>query len=92
MDLHIVHDKENQKFYVMIDNKESMLRYKIINPHTLDFFYTFVPNELRGQSIAGKITAVALQYAKDNHYKVIPTCPFVRSYIDSHDEFKDLVE
>lgn len=92
MELNVLHDKKNQKFYVKIENKESSLLYNIINEHTLDFLSTFVPIEQRGQSIAAKITDVALQYAKDNNYKVIPTCPFIKHYIDTHPNYRNLVE
>ncbi|KTD72840.1 GNAT family N-acetyltransferase [Legionella tucsonensis] len=91
MDLDIQHDKKNQRFYVEIDNKESNLKYKKIDKQTLDFFTTFVPKEQRGQGIAAKITNFALQYAKKNDYKIIPSCPFVKSYIDDNSEYKDLV-
>ncbi|VEG90284.1 GNAT family N-acetyltransferase [Legionella spiritensis] len=92
MDLNIKHDKKNQRFYVAKDNRESELKYKKTDEKTLDYFTTFVPEEHRGQGIAGQITDYALQYARKNNYKVTPTCPFVKSYIDDHPEYQGLVE
>ncbi|KTD22917.1 GNAT family N-acetyltransferase [Legionella israelensis] len=91
MDLNLQHDKKNKRFYVEIDNKESELKYKKVDEKTLDYFTTFVPADQRGQGIAAKITDFALRYAKKNNYKVLPTCPFVKNYIDNHPEYKDLV-
>lgn len=91
MDLDIKHDKKNQRFYVEVDKKESGLKYKKIDEKTLDYYTTFVPEELRGEGIAAEITRFALQDAKDNDYKVLPSCPFVKSYIDKHPEFQNLM-
>ncbi|WP_133131342.1 GNAT family N-acetyltransferase [Legionella yabuuchiae] len=91
MDLDIKHDKKSQRFVVEIEKKESELKYKKINDETLDFFTTFVPDEHREQGIASEITEFALRYAKNNNYKVIPSCPFVKSYIDDHPEYQELV-
>lgn len=92
MDLkNIKHDEKNQRFFVEIENKESKLKYRKIDENTLDYFSTFVPEELRDKGIAGEITDYALQYAKKKNYKIIPSCPFVKSYIDDHPEYQELV-
>jgi hypothetical protein len=31
-----------------------------------------------------------LQYAKDNNYKIVPICPFVRHYLEKHKEWNDI--
>lgn len=93
MDLTIQHDVNAKIFFVEIDGKISRLNYKILDDNkTLDYYSTFVPPELRGQKIADKITLFALDYAKENHYKVIPSCPFVKSLIERHPEYKELVQ
>ena len=91
MDFDIKHDKENQRFYLIINNKESTLKYKNIEKNTLDYYSTYVPEELREQGIAGKITEFALKYAQDNHYHILPSCPYVEKYIADHPEYQNLV-
>ncbi|MGE9289874.1 MAG: GNAT family N-acetyltransferase [Puniceicoccales bacterium] len=44
--------------------------------------HTVVPEELRGQGIAARLTEAALQYAKENHYTVIPQCSYVAVYLE----------
>ena len=33
----------------------------------------------------------ALEYAKEEGLKVVPQCPFVRSYIERHKEYESLL-
>ena len=58
---------------------------------TLDLRSTFVPEALRGRGIAGQIVRHALDYARSEGLKVIPTCSYVASTIRRNPEFADLV-
>lgn len=92
MHITIEHDTEGHQFFSMVDGKKSWLNYTALpDGKTLDYRSTFTPPELRGQGIARKIVEFALEYAKENHYKVIPSCPYVRSYIEDHPEFRALI-
>ena len=90
MDIKVEHDTKNQKFYAVIDGKEAYLQYIVINTNTINMIKTYVPIELRGQGIAGKIVEEGLKYAKLNFYNVIPSCSYVDAYIMKHDEYKSI--
>jgi predicted GNAT family acetyltransferase len=90
----IVHDKEQNIFFAIIDGKESYLRYIIPNKETINIILTYVPHEQRQQrhqGIAGKIVKAALDYAKENNLKVIPTCSYVDYFIDVNKEYEELL-
>jgi len=87
----IEHQANKNQFIALIDGKEAHLKYNISAKDVLDYYSTFVPPELRGQHIAQNIVKFALDYAKDNHFKVIPSCPFVKKYIDQHAEYQALI-
>ncbi len=89
--MEIQHDKEKQRFFVKIDNKEAELTYKKVEDNVLNFDSTFTPEELRGQGLAGKITKAALEYAQAHNLKVIPGCPYVEKYIEKHSEFESIL-
>lgn len=91
MKLDIKHD-EGKRFYVNVEGQTGELKYKKIDDDTLDFTSTFVPKSLRNQGIAGEIAQHALEYAKKHHYKVVPTCSFVKGYIEKHPNYADLVK
>ncbi len=58
---------------------------------TLFLIHTEVPPALKGKGAGSAIVQKALQYAKDNNYKIIPICPFVQSYLKRHKEWNDIV-
>lgn len=88
--MEIIHDIENQKFYVIVENMESHLEYVKVN-NVLNLNHTYVPNALRGKGIAGKIVKAALTYAEENNLKIIPSCSYVAVYVQRHTEYEDLV-
>jgi predicted GNAT family acetyltransferase len=90
--MNIIHDPNRQIFFVDINGEICKLGYRKIDHQTLDYRSTFTPNALRGQGIAGKITAVALEYAQKNNYLIIPSCPYIKNYIETHPEYSGLVK
>ena len=57
----------------------------------VDMQHTVVADEYEGQGVGSALVAGALDKVRADGDKVRPTCPFVRSYIDGHDEYADLV-
>ena len=88
--MEVIHDIEKQKFFVVIDGLESHLEYVKVE-NVLNLNYTYVPSELRGKGIAGKIVKAALTYGKDNKLKIIPSCSYVADYIRRHKEYQPLL-
>ncbi len=91
MTLDIKHDTERTQFVTLVEGKTAMLQYHVLpDGKTLNYYHTFVPPELRGRHIGQDLVKFALDYAKTNHFKVVPKCPFVKAYIDTHPEYKEL--
>ncbi|HDZ57487.1 MAG TPA: N-acetyltransferase [Pseudomonas xinjiangensis] len=78
----IVHDPENKQFYVVIDGARAYLAYMDLGKQTLDIYRTYVPDILRGQGVAAKLTEHALQFARIKGYTVIPSCSYVERYME----------
>ena len=57
----------------------------------INLIHTEVSAEQRRQGLGGTLVKAALDYARQNRLQVIPSCPFVRSFIDHHPEYLDLV-
>lgn len=88
----VKHDPEKGKFFIKISGKEAHLVYKKAGEGVLDYMHTFVPPELRGGGIAGKIVKTALEYAREHQFRVIPSCSYVDAFIRRHPEFADMAE
>lgn len=47
---------------------------------------TFVPQALRGQQVAAKLTKAAFAYAREQGYQVRLTCSYLEAYAQRHPE------
>ncbi|MCO6490041.1 MAG: N-acetyltransferase [Phaeodactylibacter sp.] len=92
--LQVKHSRPDGRFHIAFDeHDDAVLNYeerKDNNHSVLDFKHTFVPEPLRHRGIASKIVKTAFEYARDRQMKVAPTCPFVESYLDEHEEYAHL--
>jgi predicted GNAT family acetyltransferase len=46
---------------------------------------------MEGAGLGSQLAAYALADARSRGLEVLPHCPFVRAYIEQHEEFRDLV-
>ena len=82
---------ENKGFFIFDeDEKETLaeLTYKK-NGDILIIDHTYVSDKLRNQGIAGKLLNVAVNYARENKYKIKPVCSYVVKKFESS-EFDDV--
>lgn len=89
--MEIRHDTDRKRFVAEVDGKEGTLTYERVDDGTLDYRSTFVPEELRGDGIGAKLVLHALDYARENDFEVVPSCPFVGKVIEEHPEYEDLI-
>jgi predicted GNAT family acetyltransferase len=54
--------------------------------------HTFVSPELRGKGIAEKLVRTALDYARSEQRRVVPSCSYVDLFIRRYPEFQTLVD
>lgn len=90
MDVKITNDPVTQRFEAKVSGCSAHLDY-VLGSGILRLVHTKVPEELGGQGIGSKIVQFALEFAKNEGLEVIPQCPFVKSYIERHPRFKDLL-
>jgi predicted GNAT family acetyltransferase len=46
---------------------------------------------MQGQGLAGRMVAVVLDDLRERARLVVPTCPYVRTFIDRHSEYVELL-
>ncbi len=91
MNLEVTHDEPGRRYVALVENRESVCEYGPAAEKTLDFWHTYVPPELRGKGIAEELVRQALEDVRRRGYKVIPSCWYVRLYIDRHSQYRDLL-
>jgi hypothetical protein len=57
----------------------------------VEYLHSETPPELQGRGYASALAKFGLERDKAAGRKVIPTCPFVKTYIDRHPEYASLV-
>jgi predicted GNAT family acetyltransferase len=70
----IQHDPVKREFFTLIDGEKSYVAYCMLDPHTVDFYRTFVPDQFRGSGIAKALVDIALDYADQQRWRIIASC------------------
>ncbi|MCF7912625.1 MAG: N-acetyltransferase [Candidatus Cloacimonetes bacterium] len=92
MRIEVIHDIESSQFYLEYEGKRALMDYRKISDKVLEYYHTYVPRALRIQGLASRVVYAALEYARENEFKIIPTCSFVKHYIEKDKRFQDLVQ
>ena len=72
------------------DDLIGLIAYRL-GDGVITLVHTEVRDEYEGQGHAGRLARGALDDARSRGLKVVPSCPYVASYIEKHPEYADLV-
>lgn len=89
--MQVIHNVEAHQFEARVDGQLALLAYSE-RDGVIDMRHTEVPAALEGHGVANELAQTALEYAREKKLRVIPTCPFVRSYIRRHPQYADLTK
>ena len=87
----VIHDPAAQQFRAGTGAETAVLQYESA-PGQITFLHTDVPEALRGKGVGQRLARAGLEHAKAEGLRVVVVCPFVRSYVEKHPEYKALVE
>jgi uncharacterized protein len=87
--LNVIHNPAQNRFETWIEGQLSKLDY-MEDDNTIVMTHVGVYPEHRGQGVAGKLTEVALEYAKEKSLRVIPMCPYIATYIRRNPQYLEL--
>jgi uncharacterized protein len=90
--MQIEHLEDENRFVVRMDDEEAELAYLRAGPKVIDIQHTYVPEDERGHGVAEALATAALEFARERGYRVVPTCPFVRHWLEAHPEKAKLVD
>lgn len=87
--MEVIHDKDNNRFFITVDGAEAFVEYSL-SANVIELYHTYTPPQLRGRGLAEKVVRAALEYAKENKLKVIPSCSYVAVFLQRHPEYSEL--
>jgi predicted GNAT family acetyltransferase len=76
------HDPSKGRFWTVVEDRESYLVYEHAGEHALDMRSTFVDPAVRGRGVGQALVKEAVAYARSNDYEIIPSCWFVKRWLD----------
>jgi len=93
LDLPVENEEHNGRGrYVMYlpDGTEGEMTYMRRDANTIIADHTGVPPQYRGQGIAEKLVATAMNDSRDKSQKIVPVCSYVVAQFRRHPEWADL--
>lgn len=92
----VLHDSVTSTFRVISPSGDEMgyLEYRlqqIGGDNVADFYHTFTSPGYRGQGVGAAAVKSALDWARENHLRVTPSCSYVSSFLEKHREYTSLL-
>jgi uncharacterized protein len=87
-----VRDNPTELRYELLDGETlvGLIRYRL-EPNAIALIHTEVEPAHEGQGLAGVLVQGALDDIRARGLRLIPICPYVRSWLERHPEYADLV-
>ena len=79
------------RYEIRVDGELAGVAQYRARPGRIALVHTEVEDKFEGQGLGGRLIRFALDDARSRSLEVLPVCPFVRSYIQQHPEYVDLV-
>ncbi len=87
----VEHDTLGQRFFIRLDGGYAELAYERPDQKTIDLRHTEVPESERGHGTAAALARAAFDYARAQKLRVMPTCRFVKAWLERHPAERDIV-
>jgi uncharacterized protein len=82
---------ERERYEIYVDGEIAGFTQYKSRPGVIAFIHTEVEERFQGRGLGERLVAYALDDAPNRGLDVLPFCPFVQSFIQSHPDYVDLV-
>jgi uncharacterized protein len=86
----IENNEADKQFQAKLEDGDIAFIEYMIAGEWIVFTHTEVPEKYEGMGIASKMARVALDYAREEGYRVQPLCPYIAMYIRRHPEYQPI--
>lgn len=85
----VEHNEDASQFELRLSGGLAVLRY-ICERDLIDLVHTKVPPENEGAGHGTSLVRAAMAHARRTNQRIVPTCPFVKAYLEKHPEDEDV--
>ena len=82
---------ERRRYEITADGEAAGYAEYILTDTLITFTHTEVDPAFEGKGVGGALVRGALDDARSRGLSVLPMCPFVKSWIERHRDYTDLV-
>lgn len=91
MDVEVADNPDKARFEILADGELAGFVLYHLRGNEIAFTHTETDDRFRGHGLASQLVRMALDAARARQLAVLPYCPFVRSWLEEHPEYADLV-
>jgi len=90
-DVVVTDNDEEQRYEAHLDGQLAGIAAYTRSDGRIVFTHTEVDDAFEGRGIGGHLVKAALDDVRGRGLRVVPRCPFVKSYVERHPEHADLL-
>lgn len=85
--------REKNEIYVLNEDGKKIVRatFPFIKDNVINVDHTFVTKDLRGQGIASKLMNEVYDYAKEEGFTAVASCPYAVAWFKRNKDKQDIV-
>lgn len=87
----IVHNTDLERFEIYVREDVAAYADYVDIGNVRNFDHTVTKQRFEGRGLASELIDHALAQTREQGLKIVTSCSFVRAYIQSHPEYRDLV-
>jgi predicted GNAT family acetyltransferase len=89
--IEVVDNPDEERYEIRVGGELAGFTQYRPRPAGLAFVHTEIADRFEGQGLGSKLVSQTLDDVRKRGLAILPICPFVRSYIERHPEYLDLV-
>lgn len=88
----VTQDEKSGYFFIEVESRvEAKMTFVFAGTDKIIIDHTEVNEGNNGKGYGKKLFLKAIEFARENHIKIIPTCPFVKSMFEKLPEYADVL-
>lgn len=87
----VVHNPEQSRYEIHVDGAVAGFTQYRDRDGVIDFVHTEIDDAYEGHGLGGRLARGALDAVRSEGRTVIATCPFIKGWIEKHEDYQNLL-